>query len=593
MKTDIKYLFLRLSLIVIAICLVAFFGAVLLQKETVLDKIILNQSKQMSLIGNAFVYNVKPDSIQQADEDQLELLIKRFRLNLKLASYYTFKVIQIENTHTKVIYDEKNPQAGGRDFDLWKEMNEALQTNRQTFHLTEESDQTIFTLIQPIQIKNTMTNRLILINCDLNQFKEQGFKGLRFHALGALGIWLLLELFIFILLKPVDDMVGYFRASFKRLKEGKTILEPETGLKYFREEQQLLKDASRKLVKVEEAKLGRTEEQKQIKEFLRIVTAAAEGDFTVQASVTADALGALSDSFNLMITDLSDLIRDVKKAASQVADSTENILSNIEDMARGAADQATQTENISHLAQEMNELIVDTSKSAQESAKAAQEARKVAEKGQQVVQKAIEGMHNIRHSVRETMRQVRFLDENSVRIGEISDFIAEISSRTNLLALNASIEAARAGDAGRGFSIVAEEIRNLAESTNTSAEEISKLIEGIQNSISLTLANIETGNSEVTAGVQLVDQTGEALKEILEKVEISSSAASDISVATENQTKFSQQITLALEEIAGIAKTTADRAQQSRQAAQQLEALSKELNKAVEKFKLSNNGARQ
>jgi len=593
MKTDIKYLFLRLSLIVFAICLIAFIIAVLLQKNAALDRIIITQSKQLSLIGNAFIYNVQPDSVTRADAAKLNQQVKNFRLNLKIANYYKFKVVQIENTHTKVVYDEQNPESIGKDFDLWKEMNEARQTNRQTFHLEQKKGQTIYTLIQPIQIQNTLSNRLILINCDLNQFKKNNFQDLKFHTLGVFGIWLLLELFLFLFLKPIDYTVSYFRESFKRLKEGKTILEPETGLKYFQEEYHLLKEASRKFVQIEEAKLDRTEEQKQIKEFLRIVTAAAEGDFTVQASVTADALGALSDSFNLMINDLSDLIRDVKKAASQVADSTQNILSNIEDMARGAVDQASQTENISRLAQEMNELIVDTSKSAQQSAKAAQEAREVAEKGQQVVKKAIEGMHNIRHSVRETMRQVRFLDENSARIGEISDFIAEISSRTNLLALNASIEAARAGEAGRGFSIVAEEIRNLAERTNTSAEEISKLIEGIQNSISLTLTNVEAGNSEVTAGVQLVDQTGEALREILEKVKISSSAALDISVATEEQTKYSHQITMALEEIAGIAKTTADRAQQSKQAAQQLEALSKELNKAVEKFKLSNNGARQ
>jgi len=565
-----------------------------MKKKASLDRIIVNQSKQLSLIGKAFTSNVQPDSLNQADATKLDQMVKNFRSNLKMANYYKFKIVQIENTQTKVVYDEQNSESIGRDFDLWKEMNEARQTNRQTFHIEQKKEQTIYTLIQPIQIKNTLTNRLILINCDLNQFKKNTLQDLKIHALGMVSLWLLLELFLFLfLIRPIDYTVSYFRESFKRLKEGKTILEPETGRKYFQEEYHLLKEASRKFVQIEEAKLDRTEEQKQIKEFLRIVTAAAEGDFTVKASVTADALGALSDSFNLMINDLSDLVRDVKKAASQVADSTQNILSNIEDMARGAVDQASQTENISRLAQEMNERIVDTSKSAQQSAKAAQEAREVAEKGQQVVKKAIDGMHNIRHSVRETMKQVRFLDENSARIGEISDFIAEISNRTNLLALNASLEAARAGEAGRGFSIVAEEIRNLAESTNTSAEEISKLIEGIQNSISQTLTNIEAGNSEVTAGVLLVDQTGDALGEILEKVKISSSAASDISVATEEQTKYSQQITMALEEIAGIAKTTADRAQQSKQAAQQLEALSKELNKAVEKFKLSNNGARQ
>ncbi|MHB2155168.1 methyl-accepting chemotaxis protein [Calditrichota bacterium GD2] len=593
MKSDIKYLFIRISIVLFSICLLAFFAAMVLQKNAELDRVIVGQSKQLSLIGNAFTTYLAPDSVSAAGPEKVEGYIKDFRLKLKLASYYQFKVLQIEGTHTRIIYDEENPKNNGKDFDFWKEMQDARQTNRQTFHLVKDGGRLVYSLIQPLQIENELTDRLVLIQCDLKPFLKNDLRAILPHGLGLISIWFILELLLFLLLKPVDSALSYFRESFKRLQEGKSVLKPETGYKYFHTEYDLLKEASRKFIKIEEVQLDRSEEQKQIKEFLNIVTAAAEGDFTVQANVTADALGALSDSFNLMISDLSKLIKDVKNAAFQVAGSTADILANIEEMAQGAEDQARQTENISRLAHEMNEIFVNTRESAQKSAKAAQEARLVAQKGEAVVQKAIEGMHNIRRSVREAMKQVRFLDENSARIGEISDFIAEISSRTNLLALNASIEAARAGESGRGFSIVAEEIRNLAESTNTSAEEISKLIEAIQKSISLTLENIENGNSEVAVGVQLVDQTGDALREILEKVEISSNAASDISQATEEQTRYSQQIARALEEIAGIAKTTADRAQQSRQAAQQLEALSKELNKAVEKFKLSNNGATQ
>ena len=154
--------------------------------------------------------------------------------------------------------------------------------------------------------------------------------------------------------------------------------------------------------------------------------------------------------------------------------------------------------------------------------------------------------------------------------------------------LNAAIEAARAGEAGKGFSVVADEIRNLAERTNTSAEEISKLIEVIQKSVSLALQNIEKGNQEVGNGTRLMDEAGESLREILDKVNISSDSATKISEATKDQTKFSRQITISLEEIAGIAKETADHAQQSKEAATRLEALSLELNNAVEKFKLSN-----
>jgi methyl-accepting chemotaxis protein len=288
-----------------------------------------------------------------------------------------------------------------------------------------------------------------------------------------------------------------------------------------------------------------------------------------------------------MISDLSELVRDAKKAAEQVASSTEGILSNIESMANGAADQASRTERISHFAKDMAKLITDTNQSAKRAAEAAQNAKSVADRGSDIVKKTIHGMHNIRDSVRDAARQVRTLGEQSTRIGEISDFIGEIASRTNLLALNASIEAARAGDAGRGFSVVADEIRNLAERSSNSAEEISKLIADVQSGIAKTMTAIEEGAKEATDGTSLVDGAGEALREILGSVEISTTSAFNISSATEEQTKFSDEIVGTLEHISTIAKETADSAKQSKESATQLEFLSQNLNQAVAKFRLA------
>ena len=597
MKNEIQTLFFRIS---VTIFLLFLLGAVIAtywqqQKET--DRLVHTKSNELSVIGTAFLQHLPVDSLAKAETQgtgfttlypNILQRVKKFKLNYRISKGITLRIVRLKDTISEIVFDEKGEQTIGKPYDLWLEMKEANKTDRQTFHFEKRNNQYLLSAIYPVKYKQSMTDLLVLTEENLTRFKTSLLAAFYPHAFALFILFVIIELFLLIFLHPLNIALKYLNESLQRLREKKSLLKPEFGTKCLSGEIYLLGDLNNRIKEVEESHRSREEEQKQIKEFLRIVTAAAEGDLTVQANVTADALGALSDSFNLMISDLSALTRDVKKAASQVASKTDGILANMEEMAKGAVDQATQTETISQLAKEMNELISDTNESAQKAAQSAQKARDVAKEGSEIVKKAIQGMHTIRDAVRESMKQVRYLDENSTRIGEISDFIAEISSRTNLLALNASIEAARAGEAGKGFSVVAEEIRNLAERTNSSAEEISKLIEAIQETVTLTLTNIEKGNKEVGEGTRLMDSAGDALREILEKVEVSSDASTSISEATKHQTQYSRQITVSLEEIAGIAKENARHAQQSKEAAEQLEALSKELNNAVEKFKLSN-----
>jgi twitching motility protein PilJ len=390
-----------------------------------------------------------------------------------------------------------------------------------------------------------------------------------------------------LMMRSLRKGVDHTRHNIERLRNGESVMTPEDPSIGLLELLPALKSLETSIKLTKDSESDRDKIQKQIREFLKIVTNAAEGDFTVSAAVTADTLGALADSFNLMISDLSELIRDVKRAAEQVSKSTLGILKNFDAMEQGSVNQALQTEAISNLAKDMVELINNSNQSAQRSADAARQAKEVAEKGSGNVKKSISGMVNIRESVREASRQVRILGENSKRIGEITDFISEIASRTNLLALNASIEAARAGDAGRGFTVVADEVRNLAERASASAEEISKLIDDIQSGISKTIKAMENGTYEVSEGARLVDAAGEVLRDILGSVEISALSASEISSAMQEQTKFSKDIAANLEHIAVIAKNTAEGARQSKESATQLEFLSKNLNQAVEKFRLS------
>jgi len=513
-------------------------------------------------------------------------LLQKFNAQLGLPAG-SLRILKKKGSVTEIIADDTGNLTGD-SFDLWQEMNTVFSGGASTaLRVREKAEGQVLAGMAAIKGAKGNTFALVLLERPLFSLGWMDWQFLIVPLIAGSLIYLILLIFISGIGNQLKFSIAFLQKNLDRFKKGEKILRAEEQAVFLHELYPELKGLEEYVQNKTRSDDSREKIQKQMTEFLRIVNAAAAGDFTVSADVTADTFGALADSFNLMISDLSDLIKDAKKAAEQVANSTENILTNIEAMAKGALEQASQTENISNFAKDMAKLINETNQSAQRAAEAARTAKEVAEKGSDIVKQSIVGMQSIRNSVREASRQVRMLGENSARIGEITDFISEIANRTNLLALNASIEAARAGEAGRGFSVVADEIRNLAERSSVSAEEISKLIVAIQTGISKTMQAMENGNKEVAEGTQLVDSAGEALREIVGRVEVSTTSSVEISKLTEEQTRFSQEIVSALEHIAGIAKETATGAKQSREAAIQLEALSKNLKQAVERFRLA------
>jgi len=390
------------------------------------------------------------------------------------------------------------------------------------------------------------------------------------------------------ILEPLQESIDALSVHFINMADGVLAVkyvEPEKG--YLHELSMLLDKLQAGFSRKSMSDEDKEKLQKQIKEPLRIVTAAADGDFTVNAQVTADTLGALADSFNLMVQDLSELMRDVKRSADHVIKSTQGILEKTTEMTLGAENQAKEIDHIGNLAREMAEIAGNTNTSAQMASESAIHAREVAERGGKIVEQSIEGMQRIRETVTDTSVRVRVLGGNSTRISEITEFISDIANRTNLLALNASIEAARAGNSGRGFTIIADEIRNLAERSSRSAGEITKLIEDIQTGMSETVMAMELGNNEVAEGTKKVDAAGSALREIQGAVEISTTSVAEITKATEKQRDASEDIVKVMEGIARIAQQTAEGAKLVESEITRLESLSKSLNDAVSKFKLS------
>lgn len=476
----------------------------------------------------------------------------------------------------------------GQEFDLWFEMNEVFNQGLTKIRGPYDvNQQQYISVMAPLKLNSEIIG-LLLLEVNINKSLPTFYQ----FSVRAFSISLFFLILGFIIIKlsllPFQKTLNSVQEYLNKLAKGdySSRFSDDYG-KYCQEITLILNDLRKNLKNKFESQEDKDKLQKQIKELLRNVGAAADGDFTVKAEVTADALGALSDSFNLMISDLGSLVKDVKKSADQISVFTTGILSTTKSMALGADNQAKEIEQISELTKEMASVANNTYESAKRAADSAKLSKETGERGGETVKKSIQGMQRIRDTVLETTRRVKLLGENSVRIGEITEFISDIANRTNLLALNATIEAARAGESGKGFTIVADEIRNLAERSKRAASEIDILIEDIQNGTSEAVMAMEEGNREVAEGTKMVDKAGIALKEILASVNISATSVEEITSATQHQLKSNENIVKVMENIAKIAQQTAEGAKKSEDEITKLEQLSKSLNGAVSKFKLA------
>lgn len=452
-----------------------------------------------------------------------------------------------------------------------------------------EENQSYYSAFAPV--KDAEENVIGLSKVDVltsEIFSQQPNFLLRLAIYGAAAL-VFSFLISFILFRLVIRPVNSFVSFVNKVSEGNYQLRYEEAVTD--EMGQIANSLNVMLEKLEgliETEADRDRLQSQITSLLRIVSAAADGDFTVKAEVTADTLGALSDSFNLMVMELSGLIRDVQRASEQIATSTSVILKSSDLMAVGARSQAKQIDSTFSDAKNMAEIIKYANDRSVQAAQAATRAAEVAQKGSEMVKSAIEGMHRIRDIVQDTARQVQVLGQNSQEIGEILEVISEIANRTNLLGLNATIEAARASESSRGFGVVADEVRSLAERSSQAAKDIAVLVENIQTGTLEAVKAMKVGSTEVEKETKKVDQAGGALKEILEMAQQSDRLINEISGSFKQQTITSANIAQIMEKIASIAQETAERAQNSKTLSDEMAKLSGILNVAVSKFRLSN-----
>jgi methyl-accepting chemotaxis protein len=310
----------------------------------------------------------------------------------------------------------------------------------------------------------------------------------------------------------------------------------------------------------------------------------AANDLSVKVVPRSDK-DVLSESFADMVTRLSLMIFQLRKHADQLVEAANHIAGSSGQMSSGASDQADKVNQVMSAIQEMAATIGESTRHATEATEASRGASETATTGGQIVGQTINGMQEIADMVRESSESIGRLAESAEQIGEIIRVIEDIADQTNLLALNAAIEAARAGEQGRGFAVVADEVRKLAERTGHATREIKTVIDGVQNKTGSAVESMEMGIRSVDKGRELADQAGGSLNEILSSAQNVVSMMEQIATGAEEQSVTAEQISQTVESISGVTQETAKGASEMAEAAEELNRQAESLQSMVAQFK--------
>ncbi|KAB2925922.1 MAG: methyl-accepting chemotaxis protein, partial [Bacteroidetes bacterium] len=304
-----------------------------------------------------------------------------------------------------------------------------------------------------------------------------------------------------------------------------------------------------------------------------------------------DEVGQLQRVFDGFVDSIKSTLVQVSEASAAVASASTQISSSTEELAAGAQEQSSQATEVAGAVEEMTKTIMENSRNAGDTAETAKRAKQTAETGSGVVRQTVDGMRNIAAVVNRSAETVKALGRSSDQIGEIISVIDDIADQTNLLALNAAIEAARAGEQGRGFAVVADEVRKLAERTTKATKEIAGMIKQIQADTGTAVASMDEGTKKVEEGISLADQAGASLAEIVTISQEVTDKVSQIAAASEQQSSASEQISKNVEGISAVTQQSASGTQQIARTAEDLSRLTENLQSILAKFNLEGSGS--
>lgn len=312
----------------------------------------------------------------------------------------------------------------------------------------------------------------------------------------------------------------------------------------------------------------------------------AEGDLTVNATVSEDFTGAIADSVNFAIDQLRQLVSAINVTAENVARASDTTQSNVVKLAEASENQAQEIAGVSTAINDIALSIDQVSANASESATVADRSVAIAYNGAEVVQRTIDGMNTIRDQIQETSKRIKRLGESSQEIGDIIGLINDIADQTNILALNAAIQASMAGEAGRGFAVVADEVQRLAERSATATKQIETLVKTIQADTHEAVMSMESTTAEVVRGAKLAKDAGEALEEVQTVSTNLATLIQSISNAARQQAASAGQISNTMQVIQNITSQTTSGTLATARSIGELNQMAAALQESVSGFKL-------
>lgn len=312
----------------------------------------------------------------------------------------------------------------------------------------------------------------------------------------------------------------------------------------------------------------------------------ANGNFGIQLGTTTDEFSPIKDAMVVLVSKWKDLVTDIRANSERLASAADQLRGSSGEMLRGSEEQAVSSSQVATASEEMSQTTVEIARNVNSIATSASETLLVAEQGDSLVEKSTEKVREIARIVDSSAAFVKSLGKRSAQIGAVVDVINDIADQTNLLALNAAIEAARAGEQGRGFAVVADEVRKLAERTAKSTSDIGEMIKAVQDEVAKAVEAMDSVANNVNGGVELVAQAGESLRTIVKSANELQTMVQQIASATDEMSATSEGISRDIERIADVSKSTSTSAGHVAESSTMLAYLADEMKRTSEQFKL-------